>query len=86
LSSGKGYTQIVRTGAFITKITVWEDDSMTKKRMETTISRTVPPDVDSMQTKYYSEDGSTVVATVDTDITRTGDKKVAYIDTSVTRS
>lgn len=82
--SGKGYSEVIRTGAFVTSIIAWSDVSKTKKRTEATFTRT-GPFVSSITKVTYSEDGTSIVSTISGTVTRTGNNEVAYVDVALTR-
>ena len=81
--SGKGYSQVIRTGPFVTTINVWSDNTMTLKRSDTVVTRT-GSFISSIVKKTYNDEGiqvSTITATV----TRAGDNSVSFVNVAVTR-
>lgn len=83
-ASGKGYSEILRTGPFTDSIIVWDSPSKNFKRTETVFNRT-GVFITSVVRSFYSEDGSSVVATVTATITRTGNNFVNTVNVTVTR-
>ena len=82
--TGKGYNEVQRTGVFVDKIIVWEDDQKLKKRTETTFSRT-GAFIDEIVKEFYSEDGSAVISTITATVSRAGNKQVTYVDVVTAR-
>ena len=84
--SGLGFSEIVRTGAFVSKITVWDKptnnpapDPTAIKRTETIFNRT-GVFVNSIFKSVYSEDGTSVIATITATVSRTGSNQVAFVE------
>lgn len=70
--TGKGFSEVVRTGVFVDKIIVWQDLSKTKKRTETTFNRT-GVFVDQIVKEFFDEEtGLVKIATTTANITRIG--------------
>lgn len=82
--SGKGYSQVLRTGPFVTSIIVWLDSGMTKKRTDAVISRT-GAFVTSIVKRIYDEDGVAVVSTITATVTRAGDNTISFVNVGITR-
>ena len=83
-SQGKGYTEVVRTGVFVTKITVWEDDQKLKKRTETLFART-GPFVSQIVKNFYSTDGLSIASSVTATFTRDGNNFMQNADIQIAR-
>ena len=81
--SGKGYSQIVRSGPFVVTITAWATNAMLLKRTETTITRT-GSFVSSLVKKTYNDEG-VQVSTITATVTRAGDNSVSFVNVAVTR-
>jgi len=77
--TGKGFSEVVRTGAFVTKITVWKTSSKLIKRSETIFTRT-GPFMSTIVKSIYKEDGSGVISTITATFTRDVQKKVTDVD------
>ncbi len=83
--TGKGFSEIIRTGAFVSSLITWEDNSKTKKRSEATFNRT-GPFTDSIVKEVFDEDtGLIVKATITTIFTRDSSQFVLDADVTVTR-
>lgn len=83
--SGKGYSQITRTGAFVTTITVWETSAMLKKRTLSTITRTGPFVSSVVKQTYAEDDGVAVISTITATLTRALNNTVTFVNVAVTR-
>ena len=68
--SGQGYTEITRTGAFITKLETWVDDTKTLKRSQIEISRSGPFVSQIILRMYDDETGLTEISRVTHDFDR----------------
>jgi hypothetical protein len=83
----KGFTEVIRTGAFITKITCWETSAKLKKLCEMDYTRPEnSPFVSSVVYKVYDIDGGSVVSTTTTSITRNGNKQITDSNVVTVRS
>lgn len=83
-NSGLGYSEIIKTGAFVSKITVWNAPSKDFKRTEALFTRT-GPFVNSITKNIYEEDGSGIIAVTTATITRNGNNTVAFVNVVNTR-
>jgi len=82
--TGKGVSEVTRTGAFVTNITVWKTVAKTQKRTETVFNRT-GPFINSIVKTIYSEDGTSSVATITATITRDVNKRVTDVNVVTAR-
>lgn len=89
--TGAGFSEVIRTGAFVTKITVWDrpnnnptNDPAAIKRTEATFTR-VGAFVSQIVKNTYSQDGLTVIATTTADVTRSGSNQAVFVDVVNTR-
>lgn len=82
--NGKGFLEVLRTGPFVTSITLYKTASKLAKRMEILITRSPSPFVSSIQKKIYNEAGIHC-ATVTKTIARNVDKSVKDITTTIVR-
>lgn len=82
--TGKGFSEVTRSGGVITQITVWDSPSKNKKRSETTINRT-GAFVSSLTRVVFNEDGTSTVATITGSVARTGQNLVQDVDVGVSR-
>ncbi len=79
--SGSGFSEMIKTGVFTNKIIVWTDNSKTKKRTETTITR-LGVFVTSIVKEVFDEaEGVTKMSTSTATFTRDGQNFV--IDATV---
>jgi hypothetical protein len=84
--AGKGFSEVTKTGVFVTKIDVYTDVSKTILRTSTDINR-IGVFTSNIAKKIYADDGVTLVATLNANINRdAGNNTVISIDTSVTRA
>ena len=83
--SGAGYSEVLRTGIFVTQIIVWDSSSKIKKRSETVFNRT-GVFVDDIVKTIYSEDGASTVSTVTATFSRNANKTVNYVEVVTVRS
>jgi hypothetical protein len=82
----KGYVETTRTGAFISKFTVWDAPAKNVKRAEITFDRTTsPPFINQCVAELYDESGATVISTTTTNIVRNVNKQITTVDTQTTR-
>jgi len=81
--SGKGYSQVIRTGPFVTTINVWTSPGMTQLRTAATISRTGA--FVSNIVKFFYNDEGVQVSTITATVTRAGDNSVSFVNVAVTR-
>jgi len=84
-NSGLGYSEVIRVGAFVSKITVWDSNAMNFKKTEAIFNRT-GPFINSIVKNVYSVDGSSIISTVTASVTRTGNNSVAFVDVVNVRS
>lgn len=84
--SGVGFSEIIRSGAFVTKITIWDrptnnptPDVDAIKRTETVFNRT-GAFIDTIVKTVFSEDGVAAVATTTATVTRDGSNRAAFIE------
>lgn len=82
--SGKGFSEVVRTGVFVNKITVWATSSKLIKRTETIFTRT-GPFVNTIVKSIYKEDGSAVISTITATVTRDVQNKVTDVNVVTAR-
>lgn len=90
---GRGFSQVVRTppSPFVDKITTWNEDPDSppanpnaKKRTETIFTR-AGAFVTQITKNVYSEDGSSIVAVITGDITRTGNNQTNVVNVNIVR-
>lgn len=88
---GLGFSEVIRTGAFVSKITVWDrptnnptPDPAAIKRSESIFNRT-GPFVDSIVKTTYKADGVTPASVVTSTITRDGSNRTVFVDTGNVR-
>jgi len=88
--TGLGFSEIIKATApdppFVSKLITWSDSSKTKKRAETTFNRDANGVfVQSVVKEIFNENGSSVVATINTVLNRDGNNQVISADVTVTR-
>lgn len=84
--AGKGFSEVIKTGVFVTKIDVYNDANKTLLRTSTDINRT-GVFTSNISKKIYADDGTTLVATLNANINRdAGNNTVISIDTTVVRA
>lgn len=82
--AGQGFSEVIKTGVFVSQIVVWVDPTKTRKRTQTEITRT-GPFVSSIIKRYYDDDdGTTQVASVTATVTRDANNMVSGVE--VTRA
>lgn len=82
--AGEGFSEVIKSGVFVSQLRVWADPSMTRKRTQTEFTRS-GPFMSSIIKRYYDDDtGTTQVSSVTVTITRNPDNTVA--DVTVVRS
>jgi hypothetical protein len=82
--AGKGFSEVTRSGPFVTVITVWNANTQDFKRTETTISRT-GPFVSSLVKEIFDQEGVSVLATITATVTRAVDNSIESVNVNVTR-
>jgi len=84
--AGKGFSEVIKTGVFVTRIDVYSDVTKTLLRTSTDINR-VGVYTSNIQKRIYADDGVTLVATLNADINRDGgNNTVISIDATVIRA
>lgn len=83
--SGKGYTEIVRTGVIVSSIILWNSAAKNFKKTETLITRT-GIFIDSIVHNIYKEDGSGIAAYTTYTLVRQSNKQVIEVSTVNTRN
>lgn len=82
--SGLGFSEIIKSGVFTTKIIVWEDLTKTKKRTETVFTRVGPFLSSIVKEIFDEEEGLIKIATSSASFTRDGQNLV--LDATVTNT
>ena len=90
-SSGLGYSEIIRSGPFVSKIITWDrptnnpsPDPDAIKRTETTFTRT-GAFVDSILKEIYNEEGTAVIAKTDITFVRDASQRTVSANVVNTR-
>lgn len=82
--TGRGFSEIIKSGVFTTDLITWTDNTKTKKRSHVVFTRN-GPFVSSITKNIYDDDGVTIVASNTFNITRAGDNTVANLVGGVNR-
>ena len=83
--TGRGFSEISRTGPFTNNITVWDSAAKNKKRTETDFIRSGAFITDVVKVTYDEDTGTVIMSTLTATITRTGNNFVNTVDVQVTR-
>lgn len=84
-TSGKGYSEIIRTGPFVSKIILWADTTQDRKRYVLTFTRN-GAFVSSVLKEIYSEDGTYIISTLTINITRDTANRALYANAVTNRT
>lgn len=84
-STGRGFSEVLRTGPFTDTIITWDSAAKNKKRAETDFIRSGAFITDVVKVIYDEETGTVIMATLAATITRTGNNFVNTVDVQVTR-
>ena len=84
--TGKGFSEVIYSGVFVSSIITWNNASKTKKRTQTNFSY-IGAFVSSISKHTYDEEtGTIIVSTISATISYDASKKVTDADIAITRT